>query len=102
MYAYTQMIVLSDSWQVERWLFKVVHKKSEKNAICHFLLLSVGVKSGIPQKGHLEPKEIKVYQTFLFSVKTTSFQKANSADIVTNMYGHCYIHRTILVKSQNK
>jgi hypothetical protein len=59
-------------------------------------------RSGIPQEGHLEPKEMKVYQTFLFSVKTISFEKANCADIVTNMYGHCYIHRTLLVKSQKQ
>jgi len=63
MYAYIQMIVLSYSWQVERWLFKAVDKNS-KNAICHFLLLFVGVKSGIPQEGHLEPEEMKVYHTF--------------------------------------
>jgi hypothetical protein len=77
-------------------------QKSEKHVICHFLVLSVGVKSGIPQKGHLEPKEIKVYQTFLFSVKTISFEKANCVDIVTNMYGYYYIHRRILVKSQKQ
>ena len=45
---------------------------------------------------------MKVYQTFLFSVKTISFEKANCVDIVTNMYGHCYIHRTILAKSQKQ
>jgi hypothetical protein len=101
MYAYIQMIVLSYSWQVERWLFKASTKIS-KNAICHFLLLFIGVKSGIPQEGHLEPKEMKIYQTFLFSVKAISFEKANCVDIVTNMYGHCYIHRTILAKSQNQ
>jgi hypothetical protein len=43
-----------------------------------------------------------IYQTFLFSVKTISFEKANCVDSVTNMYGHCYIHRTILVKSQKQ
>jgi hypothetical protein len=37
------------------------------------MLLFVGVKSGIPQEGHLEPKEMKVYQTFLFSLKTNFF-----------------------------
>jgi hypothetical protein len=45
---------------------------------------------------------MKVYQTFLFSLKTISFEKANCVDIVTNMYGHCYIHKTILVKSQKQ
>jgi hypothetical protein len=98
MYAYIRMIVLSYSWQVERWLFKAV----DKNAICHFLLLFVGMKSGIPHEGHLEPKEMKVYQTFFFSFKTISLGKSNCVDIVTNMYGHCYLHRTILVKSQNQ
>ena len=98
MYAYMQMIVLSYSWQVERWLFKA--SKISKNAICHFLLLFVGVKSGILQEGHLEPKEMKIYQTFLFPVKTISFEKANCVDIVTKK--HCYIHRTILAKSQKQ
>jgi hypothetical protein len=46
------------------------------------------MKSGNPHEGHLEPKELKVYQTFLFSIKTISFEKANCVDIVTNMYGH--------------
>ena len=41
----------------------------------------------------------KAYQTFLFSAKTISFEKANCVDIDTNMYGHCYMHRTILNKS---
>jgi hypothetical protein len=52
------------------------------------LLLFVDVKSGIPQEGHLEPTEMKVYQTFLFTIKTISFEKANCVDIVTNMYVH--------------
>jgi hypothetical protein len=60
------------------------------------------MKSGIPHEGHLEPKEMKVYQTFFFSFKTISLGKSNCVDIVTNMYGHCYLHRTILVKSQNQ
>jgi hypothetical protein len=38
----------------------------------------------------------------LFSVKTISFEKANCVDIHTHMYGQCYIHRTILVKSQKQ
>jgi hypothetical protein len=48
----------------------------------------------------------KAYQTFLFSVKTISFEKANCVDIDTNMYGHCYMHMTmllfVLVKSQKQ
>jgi hypothetical protein len=101
MYAYIRMIELSYSWQVERWILKR-SKKISKNAICHFLLLFVDVNSGIPQKGHLQPKEMNIYQTILFSVKTISFEKANCVDIVTHMYGHCYIHMTILVKSQKQ
>jgi hypothetical protein len=60
-----------------------------------FCFYFVGVKSGIPQEGHLEPKEIKVYQTFLFSVKIISFEQTNCADIVTNMYTDSYLHKTL-------
>ena len=79
-----------------------MEKKISKNAICHFLLLFVGVISGNPQEGHLEPEEMKIDQSFLCSVKAISFEKANCVDIVTNMYGYYYIHRRILVKSQKQ
>jgi len=43
--------------------------------MCHFLLLFVGVKSGIPPEGHLEPKEIKVIKHFSFQLKQFLLRK---------------------------
>jgi hypothetical protein len=53
----------------------VVEKKISKNAICHFLLLFVGVNSGNPQEGYLEPEEMKIDQTFLFQLKQFLLRK---------------------------
>jgi ABC-type uncharacterized transport system fused permease/ATPase subunit len=75
MYAYIQIIVLSYGWQVERWLLNSRSNKISKNGICNFLLLFVDVKSGIPQEGHLEPTEMKVYQTFFLQLKQFRLRK---------------------------
>ena len=53
-----------------------------------FLLLFVGVKSGIPSERHLEPKQIMVYQTFLFSVKIISFEKNKFVQILSQICMH--------------